>query len=266
MKRMTKTFAAAVVLAGFLIGCLDDEAGSEVESEESEATSELGSTYTPFTGASTTGSAATYTWKGYRTTYPAADENFRGYSAPATVECSSSKSARSHLDVTAGCLTAVNVGSYSRGRIKSTSDGAFRVIALAFTGTEANPLKWTDMHNSYRFYYTGTSGAGVDPGFKAFVRYRSENDLYVASWRTDGVVQIKRKKAGSYTTLAQATKRKPTTGSWHTIRFDAIGSRLDLYLDGTKILSASDTSFAWGTAGIRTDAMSGAYIEDWRVN
>lgn len=262
MKRMTKTFAAAVV-ASFLIGCVDDEAS--FDEETGEAASEL-ATYTPFTGTSTTGSAATYTWKGYRTTYPAADENFRGYSPTTTVECSSSKSTRSHLDVTAGCLTAVSVGSYSRGKITSTSGGAFRAVALAFTGTESHPLRWTDMRNSYRFYYTGTSGGGVDPGFKAFVRYRSENDLYVASWRIDGVVQIKRKRAGTYTTLAQTTRSKPTTGTWHTIQFDAVGSRLDLYLDGSKVLTASDTSFAWGTAGIRTDAMTGALIEDWRIN
>ena len=268
MKRSTKTFGT-MVLAVSLIGCATDEEMLEGEDEASEelgeASSELGSTYTPFTGTSSTGSASTYPWKGYKTTYPAATEDFRSYGLPSTVECSSSKSTRSHLDVTAGCLTAVAVGSYSRGKITSTNDGAFRAVALAFTGSETNPLKWTDMKNEFRFYYNGTSGPGVDPGFKAFVRYRSENDLYVASWRTDGIVQIKRKKAGTYATLAQVTKSKPSTGTWHTMRFDAIGSRLDLYLDGTKVLSATDSSFSWGTAGIRTDAMTGAYLDEWTV-
>ena len=230
-----------------------------------ETESELGATYTPFSGTSSTGTASTYPWQGYRTTYPSANEDFRAYGAPASVECSSTKSSRSHLDVTAGCLTAVTVGGYSRGQITSTSDGAFRVVALPFTGAEASPLKWTDLRNEFRFYYKGAKGAGVDPGFKAFVRYRSENDLYVASWRTDGVVQIKRKQSGTYKTLAQATKNTPAINTWHTMRFDAVGSRLDLYLDGVKVLSATDTAFAWGTAGIRTDAMSGAYLDDWNV-
>ena len=265
MKRSKQSFAV-VALAVSLIGCATDEEMLEGEDEElGETESELGSTYTPFTGTSSTGTAASYPWQGYRTSYPASAEDFRSYALPSTVECSSSKSTRSHLDVTAGCLTAAAVGSYSRGKISSTSGGAFRVVALAFTGSESSPLKWTDMSNQYRFYYTGTSGAGVDPGFKAFVRYRTENDLYVASWRTDGVIQIKRKKAGTYTTLAQVTKSKPSTGTWHTIRFDAIGTRLDLYLDGTKVLSANDSTFSWGTAGIRTDAMTGAYLEDWSV-
>lgn len=275
MKR-SKTFAGVFAVAVSLIGCAtdgemteEDTTATDEASDDavtSEATAELGSsTYTPFSGSSSSGSASTYPWKGYKTSYPSANEDFRGYTAGVQVECSSSKSTRSHLDVTAGCLTAASISNYSRGQITSTSDGAFRVVALPFTGSETSPLRWTDVHNEYRFYYKGTSGPGVDPGFKAFVRYRSENDLYVASWRTDGVVQIKKKQSGSYTTLAQTTKSKPSTGTWHTIRFDAIGSKLDLYLDGTKVLSASDGAFSWGTAGIRTDAMTGAYLDSWTV-
>ena len=276
MNRSTKTFAGALALAVSLIACaadgettdagMTDEATADGDVAVSEAASELSSSvYTPFTGTSSTGSAATYGWKGYNTTYPSANEDFRGYTLPLTVECSSSKSARSHLDVTAGCLTAVAIGSYSRGKITSTTDGAFRVVALPFTGSESNPLKWTDVHNEFRFYYTGTSGPGVDPGFKAFVRYRSENDLYVASWRVDGIVQIKKKQGGTYTTLAQTTKAAPSTGAWHRVRFDAVGNKLDLYLDGTRVLSATDSAFSWGTAGIRTDAMTGAYLDEWTV-
>lgn len=264
MKRTAKTFSAAIVMAVSLIGCAADEPMAD-EEDLSETDAEVTSTYSPFLGTSSTGSASQYPWQGYNTTYPAGDEDFRAYGLPLSVECSSTKSTRSHLDVTAGCLTAVAVGSYSRGQITSTSDGAFRVVALPFKAGESSPLKWTDVKNEYRFYYKGTSGEGVDPGFKAFVRYRSENDLYVASWRTDGVVQIKRKVSGTYRTLAQVAKNPPSTSTWHTIRFDATGSRLDLYLDGTKVLSATDTTFAWGTAGIRTDAMTGAYIDEWTV-
>ena len=268
-------------LAGSLIGCTtsdpptDETTGDTGDASNDETVSETASELTscvtpadafnPFTGSSSTGRVSTYPWKGYSTTYPAGDEDMRGYSLPTTIECSSGKSARSHLDVTAGCLKAVAVGSYSRGQIQSTSDGAFRVVALPFTGSESHPLKWTDMSNQYRFYYTGTSGPGVDPGFKVFDRYRTEDDLYVASWRVDGIIQIKKKQCGVYKTLAQTTHAKPSTGAWHTVRFDAIGTQLDFYLDGTRVLSATDSTFSWGTAGIRTDAMTGAYLDDWTV-
>ena len=266
------------VLGGFLmVGCLSDDPTDDAAADatddaaaENEVTSDLtcsvtSSTYTPFSGTSSTGAVSKYGWKGYNTTYPTGDEDFRTYGLPTTVECSSNKSQRSHLDVTAGCLTAVNVGGYSRGRITSTSDGAFRAVALPFASGESHPLKWTDQSNEYRFYYTGTSGPGTDPGFKAFIRYRTENDLYVASWRMDGLVNIKRKHCGAYTTLAQVSHAKPSTGTWHTIKFTAIGSRLDLYLDGSHILSTTDTTFSWGTSGIRTDAMTGAYLDEWKI-
>ena len=265
-----------VALVGWavsLIGCVNDteEPVEEIEEieeieEVSEASSELAAeVYSPFTGSSTTGSAGTYSWHGHATTYPAGMEDIRGYTLPSTIECSSNKSARSHLDVTSGCLKAVAIGSYSRGQIEESSSGAFRVVALPFAGSEANPMKWTDQKNEFRFYYAATSGIGVDPGVKAFVRYRDEYDLYVASWRMDGKVNIKRKQNGTYRTLAEVNMAKPSAGAWHRMQFHATGSKLELYLDGTKVLSATDTAFSWGTSGIRTDAMNGAYLDEWTI-
>src|SRR5512138_870983 len=129
-----RMFTLSVLGAFLMVGCLSDEPTDDATDEiaddaaaESEVTADLtcsisSSTYTPFSGTSSTGSVSKYGWKGYNTTYPTGDEDFRTYGLPTTVECSSNKSQRSHLDVTAGCLTAVNVGGYSRGRITSTSD------------------------------------------------------------------------------------------------------------------------------------------------
>ncbi len=252
-----------------LTACVDSEELTEDELEEladlEEESSDVTNVYTPFTGTSTVGSAATYSWHGRGTSYPAGKEDMRAYTLPSTIECSNAKSARTHLDVTSGCLEAVSVNGYSRARIEETSSGAFRAVALPFAGNETNPMKWSDQRNEFRFYYTGTSGNGVDPGVKAFVRYRDEYNLYVASWRMDGKVNIKRKQNGSYKTLAQINHPKPSTGAWHRIQFHAIGNRLDLYLDGTKVLTATDSAFSWGTSGIRTDSFHGAYLDDWTV-
>ena len=81
----------------------------------------------------------------------------------------------------------------------------------------------------------------------------------------DGKVNIKRKSNGAYKTLAEVTMPKPSANAWHKIQFHAIGNKLELYLDGNKVLSATDSTFAWGTAGIRTDAMNGAYLDEWTV-
>ncbi|MBA3499410.1 MAG: hypothetical protein H0T65_03500 [Deltaproteobacteria bacterium] len=226
------------------------------------------SAYTPYTtGTHPTGSVLAMPWQGSSTTYPASNEDFRGYGAamPTMVECSNNKNTRSHLDVTAGCLNAI---TDTHGQIVSTDAGAFRALALGYTATDpTHPIRWTKQSIEYSFFYTGTSGPGVLPGFKAFARYNTEEDLYVASWRTDGVVQIQRKQCGVYTPLKILHAfGAPTTNTWHRIRFDTIGDTLELYLDGVKVISVTDSAFASGTMGLRTDAMTGALIDDWRVN
>ena len=221
--------------------------------------------YTPYgTGTHPVGSLDELPWEGSTTAYPAGVEDFRAYTALATVECGSNKSARSYLDVTAGCLVAT---AATRGEIVSTAGGAFRALALGYTEDDPeHAIKWTDQSIEYRFFYTATSGAGVNPGFKAFARYRTEDDLYVASWRMDGVVQIQKKECGSYTALKiLKTYGPPAPNVWHTIRFDAVGNQLSLYLDGVRVIAITDDTFAWGTVGIRTDAVTGALIDDWRV-
>lgn len=255
---------ALFALAVSLTGCMSDvdEGDDVLDEDSSELSADI---YTPFTGTSTIGSVAQYGWHGHATTYPAGNEDIRGYALPETIECSSNKSLRSHLDVTSGCLKAVAVGSYSRGQIEESSSGAFRIVALPFAGNESRVMKWTDQKNEFRFYYTHTTGTGVDPGIKAFVRYNDEYDLYVASWRMDGKVNIKRKQNGTYKTLAEISMPKPSTNAWHKIQFHATGNKLELYLDGSKVLSATDSTFAYGTAGIRTDAMDGAYLDEWTV-
>jgi len=219
------------------------------------------SAYTPYTTAThPTGKVSAMPWNAPTTSL----ENFQSYGL-AMVECSNNKSTRTHLDVTAGCLNAV---TDTHGQIVSTSAGAFRAVVLGHTAADpAHAIRWTDQSIEYSFMYTATSGAGVLPGFKAFVRYNTEEDLYVASWRMDGVVQIQRKQCGVYTPLKiLKTYGAPSAGAWHRMRFDAVGNTLELYLDGVKVITVTDSAFASGTMGIRTDAMTGALIDDWRVN
>ena len=128
-------------------------------------------------------------------------------------------------------------------------------------------MKWTDTGTKYSFYYASSPvAAGVNPGFKAFVRYRTEEDLYVASWRADGVVQIQKKQCGVYTALAMRRDlAPPSANAWHSIRFEAVGDALSLWLDGSLAMTVTDATFAWGTAGIRVDSFDGAYIDNWKV-
>jgi len=234
--------------------------------------SEAASVYSPFraVGHYPTGSVAAFPWIGATASYPDGLEDFRGYgpTLPARVECSDDKGARDHLDVTDGCLTAATEQGATVGKIGAAADGAFRMVALGYVAGDAvHPIKWTDQAVEYRFRYHQQVGALNNPGFKAFVRYRSEDDLYVASWRMDGVVQIQKKQCGVYTALAVLPAfGAPTPNAWHTIKLSAIGTQLELALDGQQVLAVANAAFSWGTSGIRIDAMNGAWIDDWRVS
>lgn len=201
-------------------------------------------------------------------------EDFESYHNGATLECSSNKQAASHIDVTSGCLVSKYAGEWRRGW---TADSVFRAVAIGRDST-GREIKWTNQTNEFRAYIDSWHNNGNIPdwsGIHAFARYRTSDDLYVASIRYDGLVTIKRKWNGDYTTLAQATLNnelgeyldhngKLATRRWYRVKFSAIGNELKLYLDNRLLLTASSGTFSWGTTGIRIDNAS-TYLDDWKL-
>lgn len=223
--------------------------------------------YTPYVnyGPVTTGPVATYGWRGHGTTYPDAVEDFRAYQTPTTVECGSNKTMRNYLDVTAGCLGAVSAEGGVSGQVHMTTDGYYRSFALPYD-QNGQQVAWTDTGVEYRFKFSQWTGDVSNPGFKAFGRYMTEYDLYVGSWRRDGVVQIQKKHCGEYTILKRiANYGAPSPNVWHTIKFEVVGDQQKLYLDGQLALTTTDSTIKRGTAGIRIDDAENALIDDWHV-
>lgn len=226
--------------------------------------------YSPFAAATpvSSGSVAAFPWRGKASSYPDALEDFRTYgpTLPEQVECGGDKSARDYLDVTAGCLTAVAAEGGKAGQIHTTSDGYYRSFALPYDPDYQRQVAWTDMAVEYRFYYSQWTGDVSNPGFKAFARYLTEYDLYVGSWRRDGVVQIQKKQCGVYTILERDPGYgPPAPNMWHTMRFEVVGNEQRLYLDGRLAMTSTDDSIKRGTAGVRIDDAEGALIDDWHV-
>jgi hypothetical protein len=93
----------------------------------------------------------------------------------------------------------------------------------------------------------------------------TEYDLYVGSWRMDGVVQIQKKHCGVYTVLKRINFGAPSPNVWHTIKFETVGNQQKLYLDGQLVMTTTDDTIKRGTAGIRIDSAESSLIDDWRV-
>jgi hypothetical protein len=252
------------------MGCVVGEADTAaITADASHCSAYPPGTYTPYSAPGTypRGAVATLPWRGPDATYPNGDENFSAYSPGELVGCSDDKSLRTYLNVTDGCLYAQTAAGAMGGKVDATSEGYYRAVALGFLPNDYDhPARWTDQAVSYRFRYSAQTGNVGNPGFKAFARYRTEEDLYVGSWRTDGVVQIQRKQCGDYTPLViDFNHAAPSPDVWHTIELDAVGTQLSLYLDGQLAVQATDRAFSSGTAGMRIDSMNGAAIAEWRV-
>lgn len=203
------------------------------------------------------------------TSLPWPGEDFESYTNGSVVETSTNKSAQSHLDVTSGTLESKYAGSWRRGW---TDDHNFRAVAIGYD-SQGREIKWTDQVAEYRGYISAWQDDAPDwAGMHLFARYRTSDDLYVASIRKDGLATIKRKWNGSYTTLAQTSLPSSVldgngelkTGDWHWLKFSAIGNDLELFVDDTSVLSTTSGTFSWGTTGIRTD-YADIYLDDWSL-
>ena len=92
-------------------------------------------------------------------------------------------------------------------------------------------------------------------GFHLFGRYKTENDLYVASIRIDGNITIKKKKGGEYITLGVKKMQIFDVGKIFCIMFNINETTLSLYVDNILVLKVEDNNdvLESGTHGIRTD-------------
>jgi hypothetical protein len=234
---------------------------------------EDGDIFTPYgAGSFPSNTVEALPWRGAASTYPDGTEDFRGYpTLPVQVECSSDRAERSYVEVTSSCLDAVQITGgdgtlYTRGKVRLVGSD-FRALALGYSSTDTtHPIKWTDQGIKFRFLHKGKTADTNFPGFKAMLRYRSENDLYVASWRFDGTIQIQRKWCGVYTTLAILQDQPPPSQDvWHELKFEAKGTTLNFYIDGVLKLTTTVGTFSWGTAGIRIDSADGTYLDDWSI-
>jgi hypothetical protein len=142
----------------------------------------------------------------YTTTTAASpwSELFESYSDNQTVECSTNMGLRAHLETTSGCLIARTVtGSSSTYKRGWTTTYNFRSLAVK-KNASGYKARYTDTNTTARFYVT-TFQSTSEPfrGVHLFARYNTEDDLYVASLRSNGEVIIQRKIGGTYGSLAR---------------------------------------------------------------
>ena len=184
--------------------------------------------------------------------FPYPKEDFQRFTAGNLIAKSSAKDPDADLIVTSGTLICEMKDGAKKG---FTTNHNFRMLCNPMDRQIMKRVRLTDCKTTYfgiidRWHSNIPAWAGMH----IFARYQTENDLYVASYRSDAYVTIKKKVKGTYKTLIKTTMSEPPlAGKEYTLAFEADGDRLTFYIDNKQVLTTTDKDLDWGTTGVRLD-------------
>ncbi|MFZ6031212.1 MAG: InlB B-repeat-containing protein [Chloroflexota bacterium] len=121
-----------------------------------------------------------------------------------------------------------------------------QTMAGGMTRSTAGDTSWTD--------YSLTARVRPDGKYaKLIVRYLDDTHYYFMALRTDsGKVEIKKFDGGSGSLGLGSVNAGITAGEWYTATFEVVGTTLRGYINGTPVITRTDTSLAHGAIGIGT--------------
>ncbi|HEX8628477.1 MAG TPA: family 16 glycoside hydrolase [Catenuloplanes sp.] len=155
----------------------------------------------------------------------------------------------------------------------STSGGSWSVVtdgsrAYRQSGTSSDARTtvgsgaWTDYSVQVRMKPTAFNGANRHAGVIA--RAQSSSSYYALAVTASGGLQLVRRSGGDPVVLASSPAGVPRD-SWATLKLEAVGSSLRGYLNGTLSLTATDSTFATGKAGLAT-SYAAATFDDVQID
>jgi hypothetical protein len=99
-------------------------------------------------------------------------------------------------------------------------------------------------------------------------RYQDGNNYYVCRMNPlEDNYRLYHVVAGKRTQFAGKEGLKVPTGTWHTLKVTMVRDKIECFLDGTKEIEATDTTFAKpGKVGLWTKADAQSHFDDFRVS
>ena len=133
------------------------------------------------------------------------------------------------------------------------ANGGYRIYVGPVTNISfANPYK--TFQSDVRIEVDATKTAGPDQNaFGVQCRYQDLKNYYYFYISSDGYAMIGIDKAGSHSILSASPQNVSSIkqgAATNHIRVDCIGSTLTLYVNGTQIATATDSSFSGGEVGL----------------
>lgn len=106
----------------------------------------------------------------------------------------------------------------------------------------------TDQSISARIQETAV-GSGTQPWFGLFARYRDANNYYYVTVRNSNEISLRRLLNGA-TQVLDSAPFGVSTGTWYSLRLEAVEDQLRVYVGNRLILEAADESFSEGRYGM----------------
>jgi hypothetical protein len=117
---------------------------------------------------------------------------------------------------------------------------------------------WRDVRIELDFKVLDFNGSSTSYVAGACVRVSDAANFYLAGLRSDGRFGVRR-FGDSNNNLDSSDDLDAVAGQWYHLRVDAIGSTLTLFLDGTQVVTMTDTSHAAGGVGVCTAHASAVF-------
>jgi hypothetical protein len=117
--------------------------------------------------------------------------------------------------------------------------------ALSVTGVVTDNQSFQTLARLSSFNSAGTG----EKWFGVFARYQDSRNYYYATLRNTNVVSLRKLVNGSIFVLDSAPLTV-TPGVWYSLRIEAVKDQVRVYVNGTLVLEATDSSFARGRYGL----------------
>jgi hypothetical protein len=144
-----------------------------------------------------------------------------------------------------GSWSVVSSNTYAYKQASASGEG----LALAGSTSWTN---YTVTANVTLYDLASTGGSGI------IARYQNASNFYMLRLHASGALQLYKKVGGTFTLLASSAV-SVTTNTVYTLTLQLNGSSLSGSLNGTKLISYTDTSLSSGEIGLRTFDQTASY-------
>jgi hypothetical protein len=146
------------------------------------------------------------------------------------------------------------------GQWNRTNNGTFAQNSIGGDARATIGMPTNDQVVSARMRATAFAPASgtQERWFGLMARYTNSSNYYYVTLRSGNTLQLRRMQNGAITALG-SVPLTVTTGTWYSVRLDAVGDMLRLWVNGAQVLQVRDAAHPSGVPGLVTYKTAAEY-------